>query len=97
MCFFVGLKIGIVTNNFIVDLPAVKVPDFILSMNVICDEVIESCHTGLRKPDSEIYKLICKRLGVSPQEVRVKDFQEKGCVGCKVTVYQACLKDIITK
>ncbi|XP_038055447.1 bifunctional epoxide hydrolase 2-like [Patiria miniata] len=67
-----GLKTCVLTNNFIFDLPSgSEEPDsanFLLMMRFMFDEIIESCRTGLRKPEPEIYSLACKRLGVSPEE-----------------------------
>jgi putative hydrolase of the HAD superfamily len=32
------------------------------------DEALFSCQVGLRKPEAEIYRLACRRLGVAPSE-----------------------------
>ncbi|XP_071787394.1 bifunctional epoxide hydrolase 2-like isoform X1 [Asterias amurensis] len=64
-----GFKIGVVTNDFTVDLPTMNSPpEYFRSLNIIFDDLVESCRTGLRKPEPEIYDLACKRLGVAPQE-----------------------------
>ena len=47
-------------------------PECFRSLNIVFDDLVESCRTGLRKPEPEIYDLACKRLGVAPQEVSLK-------------------------
>ena len=60
-----GLRIGLLTNN-------VKefgehwrddVPD-----RDLFDEVVDSSHVGMRKPERGIYELTCSRMGIAPDE-----------------------------
>jgi epoxide hydrolase-like predicted phosphatase len=32
------------------------------------EEVVDSSHVGMRKPDREIYALTCERMGITPEE-----------------------------
>lgn len=34
----------------------------------LCDEVVDSSHVGMRKPDFEIYELTCARMNIAPTE-----------------------------
>jgi putative hydrolase of the HAD superfamily len=34
----------------------------------LCEEVVDSSHVGMRKPEREIYELTCSRLNVKPGE-----------------------------
>jgi putative hydrolase of the HAD superfamily len=60
-----GLRIGLLTNN---------VKEFgehwqsTFPMADLCEEVVDSSHVGMRKPERGIYELTCKRLGVAPEE-----------------------------
>jgi putative hydrolase of the HAD superfamily len=58
-----GLRIALLTNN---------VKEFgdnwraMFPIDELCEEVVDSSHVGMRKPDREIYELTCNRLGVKP-------------------------------
>jgi putative hydrolase of the HAD superfamily len=58
-----GLRIGLLTNN---------VKEFgdnwraMFPLDELCEDVVDSSHVGMRKPDREIYELTCARLQVSP-------------------------------
>jgi epoxide hydrolase-like predicted phosphatase len=60
-----GLRIGLLTNN---------VKEFgdnwraMFPIDELCEDVVDSSHVGMRKPDREIYALTCERLGVAPEE-----------------------------
>src|SRR5262249_3099020 len=60
-----GLRIGLLTNN---------VKEFgdnwraMFPIHELCEEVVDSSHVGMRKPDREIYELTCARMQVSPDE-----------------------------
>ncbi|HET9728667.1 MAG TPA: HAD family phosphatase [Acidimicrobiia bacterium] len=61
-----GYRIGLLTNN---------VKEFgdnwraMFPIEELCEEVIDSSHVGMRKPELGIYALTCERLGVKPDEV----------------------------
>jgi len=66
-----GLRIGLLTNN---------VKEFgdnwraMFPIDELCEDVVDSSHVGLRKPDRAIYELTCERLGIGPtEEVFVDD------------------------
>jgi putative hydrolase of the HAD superfamily len=60
-----GLRIGLLTNN---------VKEFgdnwraMFPIDELCEEVVDSSHVGMRKPDREIYELTCARMHVTPEE-----------------------------
>jgi epoxide hydrolase-like predicted phosphatase len=60
-----GLRIGLLTNN---------VKEFgdnwraMFPIDELCEDVVDSSHVGMRKPDREIYALTCERLAVAPEE-----------------------------
>lgn len=59
-----GLRVGALTNNW-----AQGDADGTRALRGHFDVFIESCVEGLRKPDPEIYRLACDRLGVRPEQV----------------------------
>lgn len=60
-----GLRVGLLTNN---------VKEFgdgwrsMFPVDELCEEVVDSSHVGMRKPDREIYELTCERMKITPQE-----------------------------
>ena len=60
-----GIRLGLLTNN---------VKEFgehwrtMFPLDELCDEVVDSSHVGMRKPDREIYDLTCTRMGITPEE-----------------------------
>lgn len=64
------LKTGLLTNNFVLadatGQPQLEGP--MAELADLFDVVIESSKVGLRKPDTAIYELICRELGVRPRE-----------------------------
>lgn len=58
-----GRRIAILTNN---------VKEFgehwraTFPLEELCDDVIDSSHVGMRKPEPAIYRLTCDRLGIEP-------------------------------
>jgi putative hydrolase of the HAD superfamily len=60
-----GLRIGLLTNN---------VKEFgdnwraMFPIEELCEDVVDSSHVGMRKPEREIYELTCARLGVTAEE-----------------------------
>ena len=58
-----GHRTGIVTNN------VAEFREFwrpMLPLDELFDDVVDSSEVGVRKPNSEIYRLACERLGVEP-------------------------------
>jgi putative hydrolase of the HAD superfamily len=60
-----GLRVGLLTNN---------VKEFgdgwrsMFPVDELCEEVVDSSHVGMRKPDREIYELTCERMKITPEE-----------------------------
>jgi putative hydrolase of the HAD superfamily len=60
-----GYRIGLLTNN---------VKEFgdnwraMFPIDELCDDVIDSSHVGMRKPERAIYELTCERLAIKPHE-----------------------------
>ena len=64
------LKTALLTNNFVVFDPTGRAqPERTMAeLADLFDVVIESSKVGLRKPDTAIYELVCRELGVAPTE-----------------------------
>jgi epoxide hydrolase-like predicted phosphatase len=60
-----GLRLGLLTNN---------VKEFgehwrtMFPLEELFEEVVDSSHVGMRKPERGIYELTCKRMGIVPAE-----------------------------
>jgi epoxide hydrolase-like predicted phosphatase len=60
-----GLRLGLLTNN---------VKEFgdhwrtMFPLDELFEEVVDSSHVGMRKPERAIYELTCSRMGVEPGE-----------------------------
>ena len=60
-----GIRLGLLTNN---------VKEFgehwrtMFPIDDLFEEVVDSSHVGMRKPDREIYELTCSRMGITPKE-----------------------------
>lgn len=60
-----GLRVSLLTNN---------VREFgenwrsMFPVDELCEDVVDSSHVGMRKPEPGIYLLACERLGVTPEE-----------------------------
>ena len=65
-----GYKTGIITNNWVDDIHSAESAPSVMFASMF-DVVLESCRLGIRKPDENIYKLACKKLGVEPHEVLI--------------------------
>jgi epoxide hydrolase-like predicted phosphatase len=65
-----GLRLGLLTNN---------VKEFgehwraTFPIDELFDEVVDSSHVGMRKPDADIYLLLCERMGIVPGEAAFVD------------------------
>eukprot|EP01083_Nonionella_stella_P081144 223390_1 len=55
-----GFQVGAITNNWD---PSGRFPTRL--PKDLFDDVIESCVVGIRKPDTRIYELACRRLGIT--------------------------------
>jgi putative hydrolase of the HAD superfamily len=64
------LKTGLLTNNFVVPGAAGQaLPEGPMArLAHLFDVVVESSKVGVRKPDTAIYELVCRELGVEPRE-----------------------------
>jgi putative hydrolase of the HAD superfamily len=64
------LKTGLLTNNFRApDVPGRPGSDEPMALLAdLFDVVVESSKVGMRKPDTAIYELVCRELGVAPSE-----------------------------
>jgi putative hydrolase of the HAD superfamily len=64
------LKTALLTNNFVIaDAAGDAGPEWPMAgLADLFDVVIESSKVGLRKPDTAIYELVCRELGVAPAE-----------------------------
>lgn len=60
-----GLRVSLLTNN---------VREFgdnwrsMFPVDDLCEDVVDSSHVGMRKPEAGIYLLACERLGIAPTE-----------------------------
>ena len=69
-----GLRLGLLTNN---------VKEFgehwrtMFPIDELCEEVVDSSHVGMRKPEREIYELTCARMGIEPERSRVRRRQRR--------------------
>jgi putative hydrolase of the HAD superfamily len=64
------LKTALLTNNFVVPdaTGQAQSEGRMAELADLFDVVIESSKVGLRKPDTAIYELVCRELGVAPTE-----------------------------
>lgn len=60
-----GFKLGLVSNAS----SAHKAPVARFGLDALFDAVLFSCDEGRRKPDPELYRELCRRLGVEPGRV----------------------------
>jgi epoxide hydrolase-like predicted phosphatase len=67
-----GYRMGLLTNNVLEWGPRWRP---MVPVDDLFDDVVDSAHVGMRKPDPAIYVLTCERLGVAPEEcVFIDDF-----------------------
>ena len=70
-----GLKVGILTNDFLVDV-GLGTPELDAAALAGADAVVRSSRAGTRKPEAQAYREVARRLGVSPSRcVMVDDLQ----------------------
>ena len=75
-----GHRTGIVTNN------VREFRDFwrpMIPLDELFDDVVDSSEVGVRKPNREIYRLACERLGVDPAATWFIDDYEGNVVGAR--------------
>ena len=93
-----GMKAAALTNNWIME----GKDDEREALGSHFDAFIESCRTGLRKPDPRIYELTCEALGVLPGEAaflddigaNLKTAARLGMLAIKVTDPDAALREL---
>jgi putative hydrolase of the HAD superfamily len=61
------LSTALLTNNFVA-LDQVDSASAMAEVISLFDVVVESSQVGIRKPDPAIYRLVCERLGITPDE-----------------------------
>ena len=59
-----GLRVGLLTNN-VKEFGEHWRTSFPIEL---CDDVVDSSHVGVRKPERAIYELTCERLSITPNE-----------------------------
>nr|XP_026693760.1 bifunctional epoxide hydrolase 2-like [Ciona intestinalis] len=99
-----GILTCILTNNWVNDQQNTKgkFSRGMFYLKLYFNEVIESAREGIRKPDTEIYKLTCKKLGVVPTEVvflddiglNLKSASQLGIRCIKVTNTNTAIKEL---
>jgi len=83
-----GFKIGLITDC------SSELPNLWPSTPFapLIDVAVFSCHVGVRKPDPNIYRLACRRLGVAPQNcLYVGDGSSKELTGASAVGMQPLL------
>lgn len=93
-----GLKAAALTNNWIME----EKDEEREALRSCFDAFIESCRTGLRKPDPRIYELTCEALGVLPGEAaflddmgaNLKTAARLGMLAIQVTDPDAALREL---
>jgi putative hydrolase of the HAD superfamily len=71
-----GYRMGLLTNNVREWEPRWRP---MLPVDELFDAVVDSAFVGVRKPDPEIYRITCERLGVPPAECVLLDDFERNC------------------
>jgi putative hydrolase of the HAD superfamily len=60
-------KVGCITNNMVAPAAFSASAQSYDTVMPLFDATIESCKAGVRKPDPEIYRMMCRMLGVAPE------------------------------
>ncbi|CAJ0589355.1 unnamed protein product [Cylicocyclus nassatus] len=68
----VGIKTALLTNNFYADRARLS-PTIPRGIEKYFDVVVESCRTGMRKPEYAVYNHVCNLLKVKPEECVLLD------------------------
>jgi putative hydrolase of the HAD superfamily len=98
-------KVGCITNNMVSSHSpgqAAKRAGGAGEILPLFDAVIESCKAGVRKPDPEIYRMMCRRLSVAPGAcvylddlgINCKPAAQLGMTAIKVTGEDQALADL---
>lgn len=78
-----GFKIGILTN-MARQFADMTFPVTFAEHTKTADALVISAHEDLIKPDPAIYDLMCKRIGLAPEELIFVDDLERNCIAaCK--------------
>lgn len=93
-----GLKTAALTNNWLME----EKDEEREALRSCFDAFVESCRTGLRKPDPRIYELTCEALGVLPAEAaflddigaNLKTAARLGMLAIKVADPDAALREL---
>ena len=96
-----GFKVGALTNNW-AHAEDAEHNDGTRALRDRFDVFIESSVEGLRKPDPAIYRLACRRLGASPEEMiflddiggNLKPARAMGMATIKVDLPEQALKEL---
>ena len=98
------LRTALLTNNFVIaDAAGGTGPERPMDgLADLFDVVIESSKVGLRKPDTAIYELVCRELGVEPAEavflddlgVNLKPARAMGMTTIKVDEPERAIADL---
>ena len=96
-----GFKVGALTNNW-AHAEDAEHNDGTRALRHRFDVFIESSVEGLRKPDPAIYRLACRRLGASPEEMiflddiggNLKPARAMGMATIKVDLPEQALKEL---
>ena len=91
-----GLKVAALTNNWVTEDEGTG------ALRSFFDVFVESAVVGLRKPDPQIYRLVCRELGVTPPETvflddigsNLKAARELGMTTIKVEEPEAALCEL---
>ena len=102
-----GLKTGCITNNAMVGAGAgmadsAEKAEAVAAVMAKFDHVIESSKVGLRKPDPQIYRMMCEELGVHPAAcvylddlgINCKPAAQLGFTAIKVVSQEQALADL---
>ena len=82
-----GLRVGLLTNN-VKEFGEHWRASFPIEL---CDDVVDSSHVGVRKPERAIYELTCARLSITPTEaVFVDDDADDIAAARARTAWRSC-------
>ena len=76
-----GYRVGVITNNFVVDNPSELELTIMTQIKSLFDVVIESSKVRLRKPNPEIWTLACHELKLEPKDALFFDDLRIICEG----------------